>query len=105
MSEVTAAGLDEWLRDTLVRKFEVPAEALVPGARLKEDLGLESLDFVDLVVEFECLVGRRIETEDLPGLKTLEDVAGLLRKMNAQKPLEPGMPAGSKSRPGPEKGA
>lgn len=84
VSEVTAAGLEEWLRDTLVRKFEVPADALVPGARLKEDLGLESLDFVDLVVEFESLVGRRIETEDLQGLRTVEDVMALLRRLNVQ---------------------
>ncbi len=87
--EATSAELESWLRDILVKKFEVPAAALVPGARLKEDLGLESLDFVDLVVEFECRAGRRIETEDLPGLKTFEDVVALLVKMNAKQGAAP----------------
>jgi len=84
VSEVTSAAIEEVVKGILVEKFEVPASALVPGARLKEDLGLESLDFVDMVVEFECIVGRRIETEDLPGLKTLDDVVALLRRMQSK---------------------
>ncbi len=86
MSGQSEIGVEDMVKDVLMNKFDVPGEALRPGARLKEDLGLESLDFLDMVVEFECFVGRRIENENLTGLTTLDDVVDLLRRLRAAPP-------------------
>lgn len=54
--------------------FEIPAEKLVPGATLIQDLGLDSLDAVDMLVYIEETMGIKVEGERLASVKTLADV-------------------------------
>jgi acyl carrier protein len=54
--------------------FELPAEKLVPTATLIEDLGLDSLDAVDMLVYIEETMGLKVEGERLASVKTLGDV-------------------------------
>lgn len=60
--------------------FEIEPGKLQPGARLKEDLGLDSLDAVDMLVYLEENFGSRIEGERLMQVKTLTDVYTLVRE-------------------------
>jgi acyl carrier protein len=60
--------------------FEIPFENLKPEARLKEDLGLDSLDAVDMLVHLEERIGSRIEGERLMTVKTLSDVYTLVEE-------------------------
>lgn len=60
--------------------FEIPSENLVATARLKEDLGLDSLDAVDMLVHLEEKLGSRIEGERLMHVKTLGDVYVLVQE-------------------------
>ena len=41
------------VNSAILREFDVEAEALKPEARLGEDLGLDSLDGIDLVIAIE----------------------------------------------------
>jgi Acyl carrier protein len=43
-----------------------------------KDLGLDSLDLVDLVFKFEEELGIEFDDEDLTGLKTVSDVVQLI---------------------------
>lgn len=54
--------------------FEIPQEKLVPGATLVGDLGLDSLDAVDMLVYIEETLGVKVEGERLATVKTLQDV-------------------------------
>lgn len=54
--------------------FEIPAEKLIPSATLIADLGLDSLDAVDMLVYIEETMGIKVEGERLASVKTLEDV-------------------------------
>jgi acyl carrier protein len=54
--------------------FEIPAEKLVPTASLIADLGLDSLDAVDMLVYIEETMGIKVEGERLASVKTLADV-------------------------------
>lgn len=54
--------------------FEVPDDKLVPHAALNADLGLDSLDAVDMLVYIEETLGVKVEGERLAQLKTLNDV-------------------------------
>ena len=46
-------------------------EKIAPEAQLKEDLGIDSLDFVDIVVIVEKKFGFKIKPEEMAGVKTL----------------------------------
>lgn len=73
----------QWVTDVLTGPFEVPAASVTPGARLREDLGLESLDLVDMVLEIERRIGRRLENEDVSSIRTVSDVIALVRRLEA----------------------
>lgn len=62
--------LSEYLRDL----FEVPAEDIVPGAKLYEDLDLDSIDAVDLVVKLQDLTNKKIPPEEFKTVRTVDDV-------------------------------
>lgn len=55
--------------------FEIPAEQLKPEAHIFTDLGLDSLDIVDLVVALQKNFGIKIQNdESIRGIRTLQDV-------------------------------
>lgn len=58
----------------LVEEFECEPEALVPAARLNDDLGLDSLDGVDLVVAIEKSFHYRIPEQEAREIRTLQDI-------------------------------
>jgi acyl carrier protein len=72
-----------WVRDVLVRQFDIPEADVRVDARLREDLRLESLDLVDLVLVIEKHIGRRIESEDISAVRTVQDVLRLMERMRA----------------------
>jgi acyl carrier protein len=55
--------------------FEIEPERLVPGANIFQDLGLDSLDTVDLVVALQKRFGVHIRDDArVRGIRTLGDV-------------------------------
>ncbi|HLU51732.1 MAG TPA: phosphopantetheine-binding protein [Flavobacteriaceae bacterium] len=57
----------------LVEEFEVDKSTLLPEANLRETLGLDSLDYVDLVVIIESHFGVKLGEQDFVGLVTFDD--------------------------------
>ena len=45
--------IEEKVRDFLVEDLEIDEEKIYPQAKLKEDMGIDSLDLVDIVVIVE----------------------------------------------------
>ena len=62
------------LQDYLVEMFEVPKERISPDARLYEDLGLDSIDAIDLVVKLQNITKRKFKPEDFKSVRTMGDV-------------------------------
>ena len=62
------------LKGFLVDLFEVPEENITLEARLSEDLGLDSIDAVDLVVKLQELTGQRIKPDEFKSVRTVQDV-------------------------------
>lgn len=58
--------------------FEIPADKLQPEATLFEELGLDSLDAVDMLVHLEENIGIKVEGEKLAKVRTLQDVYQLV---------------------------
>jgi len=49
-------------------------EDLVPDANLRDDLGIESLDFVDIAVIIEKEFGFKVNAENMADVKTLDNL-------------------------------
>ena len=57
----------------LVEEIEIDEEQIVPSAELKRDLGIDSLEFVDLFVIIENNFGLKMKAEEMADVKTLQD--------------------------------
>ncbi len=64
----------EKVNEFLTEEFEIESSLLTPEARIVEDLGIESLDFVDIVVIIERDFGFKVKREEMAGVRTLEDL-------------------------------
>lgn len=65
--------IENKVKDFLIDDLEIEEEKIVPGALLKEDIGIDSLDFVDIVVIVEKNFGFKIKPEEMAGVKTIDD--------------------------------
>ncbi len=63
----------EKINNFLVDEFELEADQLKPEAQLKADLGIDSLDFVDIIVIIEKNFGFKVKAEEMANVKTLQD--------------------------------
>ncbi len=57
----------------LLEDIELEEELLKPEATLKDDLKIDSLDYVDIAVMIENTFGFKIKPEDMKGVITLDD--------------------------------
>lgn len=65
--------IESKVQDFLIEDLEVDEEKIFPEARLKDDVGIDSLDFVDIVVIVEKNFGFKIKPEEMAGVVTLDD--------------------------------
>ena len=62
--------IEEKVRNFLIEDLEIDEEKITPDALLKEDLGIDSLDFVDIVVIVERNFGFKINPEEMKSVDT-----------------------------------
>ena len=74
------------LREIMAARLGLPAEQLVPEARLVEDLGLDSLDAVELAISVERKFDIEVPEEELAKLKTVADMLALVASRTGQAP-------------------
>lgn len=58
----------------LIEEFEIEEELVTPDANLKDDLDIESLDFVDIAVEIEKEFNFKLNGEEMVNVRTLSDL-------------------------------
>lgn len=63
--------IEEKVRAFLVDELEIDEEKISNDARLKEDMGIDSLDFVDIVVIVDKYFGFKIKPEEMTSVTTL----------------------------------
>ncbi|MGH8495502.1 MAG: acyl carrier protein [Burkholderiales bacterium] len=66
------------LRDVLAQDFSIDPEAVVPDARLDEDLDLDSIDAADLVVRLKEVTGKSVRPNAFRSARTVGDVLDVL---------------------------
>jgi acyl carrier protein len=68
---MTRTEIEEKVKAFLIDDLEIEEENIFPEALLKEDMGIDSLDFVDIVVIVEKNFGFKIKPEEMVGVTTL----------------------------------
>lgn len=74
--------------EVIAEKLVVEVSEVVPGAKLAEDLGADSLDKVELIMALEQRYGIRIPDADAAMLITVQDVLDYIQKIKAKKAEE-----------------
>ncbi|MCC6774044.1 MAG: acyl carrier protein [Gemmatimonadaceae bacterium] len=74
------ADLSEKVKDIIEKELGVEREKLTHEASFIEDLGADSLDIVELVMEFEKVFNIDIPDEDAEKLRTVGDALGYLKE-------------------------
>lgn len=62
------------VNEFLIDEFEIEEDAISPEAHIINDLGLESLDLVDVVVVIEREFGFKVKREDMGNIRDLESL-------------------------------
>lgn len=71
---MTRADIESKVNEFLIDEFEIDEKAISPEAHLIDDLGIESLDFVDIVVIIEKEFNFKVKREDMSGVRTLSSM-------------------------------
>lgn len=64
----------------LIDEFEIEQDVIADDAHLIDDLGLESLDFVDIVVIIEKEFGFKVKREEMKDIRVLNDLYDYIEK-------------------------
>jgi acyl carrier protein len=83
--EMDKSSIIEKINNFLVEDFEVEAEKIQPQANLRETLGLDSLDYIDLVVVIESNFGFKVKPEDFIAIVTFDDFYNYVDKRVSEK--------------------
>lgn len=73
------ADVSEKVKDIIVNKLGVDAAQITPEASFTNDLGADSLDTVELVMEFEKAFNIQIPDEDAEKIATVGDAVNYLK--------------------------
>ena len=68
---MTRTEIEEKVKAFLIDDLEIDEDKVFPDAKLKEDMGIDSLDFVDIVVIVEKNFGLKIKADYMAGVTTL----------------------------------
>jgi acyl carrier protein len=66
------------IKEILIEEFEINENEITPAARLFEDLGVDSIDAVDLIVKLKPYINGTIEPEQFKKVKTVQDVVDVI---------------------------
>lgn len=77
------------VNEVFVEEFELEADALKPEALIFQELGLDSLDIVDLIVALQKKFGVNFRSDErIREIRTLNDLYGFIIELTAE--LKPG---------------
>jgi acyl carrier protein len=75
---MTRQEIIDKINDILINDFEINPDLIKTKADLIQEVGLDSLDFVDFVVSIEKKFGVKLISEDFKDVKTIEDLYNLI---------------------------
>ena len=77
--------IEEKVKAFLIDDLEIEEDKVFPESRLKEDMGIDSLDYVDIVAVVLSIFGVKVNIEKMKGVKTLSQFIDYLETELKQK--------------------
>ncbi|MFW5925222.1 MAG: acyl carrier protein [Myxococcota bacterium] len=80
----TSMSRDEifrYIQRTMVESFELDPDCVTHSATLIDDLGLDSIDAIDMAVKIQEYTGQRVAEDELRGLRTVGDAVDLVERL------------------------
>jgi len=77
---MTRENIVKTINGLLIEEFEIDEKVITPEAHLKNDLGLESLDFVDIAVIVQKEFGLTLKGEEMTSIRTLQNLYDYIEK-------------------------
>lgn len=68
----------------MAEELAIPQDKITAEARLKEDLGVNSIDFAELVMQLEEELDIETDSDELRGIKTVGDLVAYLEAKQAK---------------------
>lgn len=62
------------ITEILQEQFDVEPDSITLGARLREDLDIDSIDAVNLMIELKSITAKKITLENFHQVKTIGDL-------------------------------
>jgi acyl carrier protein len=78
--EKHSMAVEDKVKQIIVEQLQVDEAEVTPGASFQEDLGADSLDVVELVMQFEEAFDLEIPDEDAEKIKTVKDAIDYIEK-------------------------
>lgn len=69
------------VQEAMMELFELEEDAVKREAHLFQDLGLDSIDAVDLVVRLKNTTGMKVTPDEFKSVRTVEDVVQAVHKL------------------------
>lgn len=80
---MTRDDLFKKLQQILFDNFEIAPERITPDSNLYAELELDSIDAVDLVIQVQELIGKKIGSDEFKAARTVNDVLDVVEKLLA----------------------
>lgn len=81
MDAATAPTTFDRVLSVLENRLGVDPKDVKPEAKIQEDLGIDSLERVDLAIEMEDAFNIRISDDDLDGIVTVQDLINTIDRL------------------------
>jgi acyl carrier protein len=80
MADMSREELFERVKEVIIEQLGVDPEKVIDEARFREDLEADSLDQVELIMEFEDVFGGEISDEEAQQIRTVGQAVDYLQE-------------------------
>ena len=77
--------IEKKIKEIVMEKLQVESSSVVENASFIDDLGADSLDTVEIVMDFEEKFGIEIPDEDAEKIRTVGDAIGYIEEKTRDK--------------------
>ncbi len=73
----------ERIKELIVEELNIPADQVNLESKISEDLGADSIDAIELIMEVEEEFDIEIDDDAAMGIKTIADLVNVINKLKA----------------------
>ncbi len=70
------------VKEIILEVLNIPTDKITLETNLKDDLKVDSVDLLELIVEFEDVFGVEVSNDDVKGIVTVGDIVAYLEARN-----------------------